>query len=70
MLKGLLQRKEKGLIMERKPEERLVVSCRFHSMLLASILKYQEVPARVRVGFANYLDKKNNKRHKQRTSSK
>lgn len=55
MLEELVKRNSKGLIPERAPKERLRLSCRFHSLLLASILKTQGIPVRVRVGFASYL---------------
>jgi hypothetical protein len=55
ILRELVARNPHGLIMERTPAERLVLSCRFHAMLLASMVKSQGIPARVRVGFAGYL---------------
>jgi hypothetical protein len=55
MLRGLMTRNPQGLIAARKPEERLVLSCRFHALLLASVMKSRGIPARVRVGFAGYL---------------
>ena len=55
MLEELLKRNENGLIEKRKPEERLVVACVHHSMLLASILRYREIPVRIRAGFAKYI---------------
>jgi hypothetical protein len=55
MLAGLLAHNEKGLISSRPPQERLVLSCRNHSILLASILKHKNIPARVRFGFVPYL---------------
>jgi hypothetical protein len=55
MLRELTARNPQGLIADRKPTERLVLSCRFHAMLLASMAKSQGIPARVRVGFAGYL---------------
>jgi hypothetical protein len=55
MLRELVARNPQGLIADRKPAERLVLSCRFHAMLLASMVKSQGIPARVRVGFAGYL---------------
>ncbi|MBN2355330.1 hypothetical protein JXO59_04415, partial [candidate division KSB1 bacterium] len=39
MLKELLARDHSGLVSARKPENRLVVACVHHSMLLASILR-------------------------------
>ena len=41
-----------GLFFERKPENRLVVTCRYHFILLASILKSCGIPVRPRYGFA------------------
>jgi hypothetical protein len=55
ILAGLKSYNPDGLIPDRKPVDRLVISCRYHAILLASILKHQGVPARVRYGFANYL---------------
>ncbi|BCM91590.1 hypothetical protein IAD21_03465 [Abditibacteriota bacterium] len=55
MLQGLLERNPAGLVNERSPEQRLIVSCRHHALFLASILKSRGVPARVRVGFAQYV---------------
>ena len=55
LLAGLLEHNPAGLIPERLPEERLVVTCRYHAILLASILKSRGVPTRVRYGFARYL---------------
>jgi hypothetical protein len=55
MLKELVARNPQGLTMERAPAERLVLSCRFHAMLLVSMVKSRGIPARVRVGFGGYL---------------
>ena len=55
MLEALLERNASGLTEERPPSDRLIVSCRFHALLLASIMKYKAVPCRVRAGFASYL---------------
>ncbi|MEJ2614596.1 MAG: transglutaminase-like domain-containing protein [Ignavibacteriaceae bacterium] len=55
ILAGLKSYNPDGLIINRKPEQRLVVSCRYHAILLASILKYKGIPTRVRYGFASYL---------------
>jgi hypothetical protein len=61
MLPELLQRNPAGLVMEREPHESLFVSCRNHALLLASILQYRRIPARVRVGFAEYISDKPSK---------
>lgn len=55
MLRELVARNPRGLVWDRSPVERLVLSCRFHAMLLASMVKSRGIPARVRVGFAGYL---------------
>ncbi len=55
ILAGLKTYNPNGLVFDRKPAERLVVSCRYHAILLASILKHQGIPVRVRYGFATYL---------------
>jgi len=55
ILKGLISHDSSGLVNNRKPENRLVVICRGNCILLASILKYRGIPARVRVGYATYL---------------
>lgn len=55
MLAELQKRNPRGLVADRKPAERLRVSCRFHALLLASILKSRGIPCRLRVGFASYL---------------
>lgn len=55
ILGGLMAYNSAGLINERKPEQRLILSCRYHAILLASILKYRGIPVRVRYGFAHYL---------------
>ncbi len=55
VLAELVLRNPRGLTMERAPAERLVLSCRFQAMLLASMMKSRGIPARVRVGFGGYL---------------
>jgi hypothetical protein len=55
LLAGLLNHNPAGLIPDRKPEHRLVVTCRYHAILFAAILKYRGIPVRVRYGFARYL---------------
>jgi len=55
VLEGLLSYDSSGLVKDRKPEDRLVLGCRDNVILLASILKYRGIPARVRCGHATYL---------------
>ena len=56
ILEGLLSYNSHGLVKDRKPEDRLLLTCRYNSILLVSILKYRGIPVRVRYGFAPYLD--------------
>jgi hypothetical protein len=55
ILEGLLYYDSRGLVLDRKPEDRLVLGCRDYAVLVASILKWRGVPARVRSGHAPYL---------------
>jgi len=54
-LEGLLSYDSRGLVKDRIPANRLMLICRDNALLLASILKYRGIPARVRYGFAPYL---------------
>jgi formylglycine-generating enzyme len=55
ILKGLLSYNSHGLVKDRKPKDRLLLTCRSNAILLASILKYRGIPIRVRYGFASYI---------------
>jgi hypothetical protein len=55
ILKGLVTYDSSGLTKDRKPEDRLILGCRENAVLLASILKYRGIPARVRMGHVTYL---------------
>lgn len=55
ILEGLLLFDSRGLEKDRKPEDRLVLGCRDNAILLASILRHQGIPARLRAGHATYL---------------
>lgn len=55
MLNELFRRDKKGLHMKRKEADRLVVTCRYVSVLYAALLKLKGIPARVRSGFAPYV---------------
>ena len=55
ILEGLLSFDISGLVNNRKPEDRLILGCRHNAILLASILKYRGIPARVRTGHVTYL---------------
>lgn len=54
MLAELYRRDSRGIVMDRKEEDRLVLTCRFVSIFMASILKSKRIPARVRSGFDPY----------------
>jgi excinuclease ABC subunit A len=54
MLKRILELDPSSLTAERPPQKRKVSLCRDFAVLLVSILRHQNVPARVRVGFAGY----------------
>lgn len=56
MLAELYRRDERGFIADRNPADKLVVTCRFVSILMASILKSKGIPTRVRSGNASYFD--------------
>lgn len=47
--------KDTDLTIERKPEDKIVIICKHFSMILASILREQGMPARCRCGFATYF---------------
>jgi len=56
MLAELYRRDIQGFILNREPKDKLVLTCRFVSILVASILKSKQIPARVRAGNASYFD--------------
>jgi sulfatase modifying factor 1 len=55
ILEGLVSYDSRGLVKDRKIEDRLVLICRHNAILLASIMKYRGIPARVRYGHATYI---------------
>lgn len=57
MLAEFLRRDQNGLTPERKVEDKLVLTCRYVAILMASILKAKGIPARVRSGFASYFER-------------
>jgi len=56
-----LLRRDKNYSVNRKIEEKVHVCCREQAIFLAGILKAKDVPARVRSGFAEYVNSKENK---------
>lgn len=55
ILEALYHKDSNGLTLNRKPEDRLVFSCQNYALMLASMLKFKGIPARVRYGHATYL---------------
>ena len=55
ILEGLVSYDSSGFVNDRKPEDRLVLGCNQNAILLASILKYRGIPARVRTGHTTYI---------------
>ena len=58
MLAGLYRRDPRGFVQDRSPENKLVLTCRFTAVLMASILKSKGVPTRCRAvhHYASYFD--------------
>ena len=56
ILKGLLSYDSSGFVYNRKPENCLILGCREYAIVLASVLKYRGIPARVRAGHARYIE--------------
>lgn len=56
MLAELYRRDSNGLVLDREPQDKLVLTCRYVSILMASILKSKGIPCRVRAGHAPYFD--------------
>ena len=56
LLTAARQRNFADLIVTRPKHERLIVDCRHFATLLCALLRAQGVPARVRCGFATYLE--------------
>jgi hypothetical protein len=56
MLERIIERDPRPLSEARAPQQRLVGCCRDFSTMLCSLLRYQGIPARIRMGFAGYID--------------
>lgn len=61
MMAELFRLDNRGIVSDRKIENKIVVTCRYVSILMASILKAKGIPARCRAGFCvinhRYSDK-------------
>lgn len=51
----LFRQDSRGFVLGREVKDRVVITCRYVSILLASILKAKGIPARCRSGYANYF---------------
>jgi len=51
----LFRQDNRGFVMGREIKDRIVITCRYVSVLLASILKAKGIPSRCRSGYANYF---------------
>jgi len=51
MMAELFRLDNRGIVLDRKVENKIVVTCRYVSILMASILKAKGIPARCRAGF-------------------
>ncbi len=56
MLRRILSRDSGSLDKKRIPEKRLIGVCRHYALLACSNFRHQGIPARLRVGFADYFD--------------
>jgi hypothetical protein len=55
MLAELYRRDPRGFVPDRSEEHKLIITCRFVAILMASILKSRGIAARVRAGYAPYI---------------
>lgn len=51
----LFRMDERGFVRDRQVENKIVVTCRYVSVLMSAILKAKGIPARCRAGFAPYF---------------
>jgi len=56
ILKIVTDRSSSPLSTERPPKERFVGSCRDYAIVLCSMLRHKSIPARLRCGFDNYFN--------------
>jgi len=55
MLAQIVALDKRDLTTVREPAQRLVGTCRDFALLLCAMLRYHQIPARIRVGFARYI---------------
>ena len=63
LLNETFRRDLRGLTLDREPQNRPVVTCRYLALLTASILKAKGTPARVRSGFEAYWFNKTSRKN-------
>lgn len=51
----LFRRDKRGFVLDRKAENKLVLTCRHTTLVVASVLKAKGIPARIRSGYAPYF---------------
>ena len=51
----LFRQDKRGFIKNREIKDKIVITCRYVAVLIASILKAKRIPCRVRSGFASYF---------------
>ncbi len=51
----LFRQDQRGFVMDREIKDKVVITCRYVAVLLASILKAKGIPARCRSGYADYF---------------
>jgi hypothetical protein len=56
VLERIVARDEASLAVRRPPERRYIGICREYAMLACAALRHHGIPARARVGFANYFN--------------
>lgn len=52
----LIRRDGRFLVLDREPKDKLILTCRYVAIVMASILKAKGIPTRVRSGFAQYFN--------------
>lgn len=55
MMSEIFRRDNKGFYVDRPTSTRIIVTCRYISVLVAAILKANNIPCRCRAGWAKYL---------------
>lgn len=63
MFAEIFRRDKKGFYIGRPVEKRLIISCRYVSVLTSAILKANNIPCRSRAGWARYLERDKNLDH-------